>query len=98
MTMIQFGPAQFAFLLQGAVWTVALSLIASLGGGALGLLVALCRVAPVAAVRGATSVYIQLVQGTPPLVTMFLLYFGLPGLGLDVPSLLAAVRTIRAAL
>ena len=90
MTFVQLGPAQLAFLLQGAEWTVALSLIACLGGGALGLAVALCRVAPVAALRGAATVYIQLVQGTPPLVVMFLLYFGLPGLGLDVPSLLAA--------
>lgn len=90
MTMIQFGPNQLAFLLQGAVWTIALSLIACLGGGALGMAVALCRVAPVAAVRMAASIYIQLVQGTPPLVTMFLLYFGLPSLGFDVPSLLAA--------
>lgn len=90
MTMVQFGPNQLAYLLQGAAWTVALSLIACLGGGALGMVVALCRVAPMVGVRIAASVYIQLVQGTPPLVTMFLLYFGLPGLGFDVPSLLAA--------
>lgn len=90
MTIIALGPDQLAYLLQGAVWTVLLSLIACLGGGVLGMVVALCRVSPVAAVRGAASVYIQLVQGTPPLVAMFLLYFGLPGLGLDVPSLLAA--------
>lgn len=90
MTIIALGPNQLAFLLQGVVWTVVLSLIACLGGGALGLGVALCRVSPVAAIRRTASIYIQLVQGTPPLVAMFLLYFGLPGLGLDVPSLFAA--------
>lgn len=90
MTIISFGPHQLAFLFQGALWTIALSLIACVGGGVLGAAVALCRVAPIAWVRGAASVYIQLVQGTPPLVVMFLLYFGLPGLGFDVPSLLAA--------
>ena len=90
MTIIPFGPNQLVFLLHGAVWTVVLSLIACLGGGVLGLVVALCRIAPVAALRTTASLYIQLVQGTPPLVAMFLLYFGLPGLGLDVPSLLAA--------
>ena len=90
MTIIQFGAPQFAFLLQGALWTVVLSLVACLGGGVLGFIVALCRIAPSPALRTVASVYIQLVQGTPPLVVMFLLYFGLPGLGLDVPSLIAA--------
>jgi polar amino acid transport system permease protein len=90
MTIIQFGPNQLAFLLHGALWTVVLSLIACVGGGVLGMVVALCRIAPMAAVRTTTSIYIQLVQGTPPLVAMFLLYFGLPGLGLNVPSLFAA--------
>ncbi len=90
MTIFQFGPNQLLFLLHGAVWTVVLSLIACLGGGVLGLAVALCRIAPIAALRTIASIYIQLVQGTPPLVAMFLPYFGLPGLGLDVPSLFAA--------
>ncbi len=90
MTLVPLGPNQIAFLLHGAVWTVVLSLIACLGGGGLGMVVALCRVAPLRAVRAAAAVYIQAVQGTPPLVAMFLLYFGLPGLGLNVPSLLAA--------
>jgi polar amino acid transport system permease protein len=90
MTIIPLGPAQLAYLLHGAMWTVVLSLIACLGGGVLGLVVALCRVSPAGWLRAIASVYIQLVQGTPPLVVMFLLFFGLPGLGFDVPSLLAA--------
>lgn len=79
-----------AFLLQGAVWTVVLSLIACLGGGLLGFVVALARISPSAALRRVVGLYIQLVQGTPVLVVMFLLYFGLPGIGIDVPPLLAA--------
>lgn len=79
-----------AFLAQGAMWTVVLSVIACLGGGVLGLGVALCRISPSPVVRRSSGIYVQLVQGTPPLVAMFLLYFGLPGLGLDVPALLAA--------
>jgi polar amino acid transport system permease protein len=78
------------YLLQGAVWTIVLSLIACVGGGVLGMGVALCRVAPSRLLRVASGFYVQIVQGTPPLVAMFLLYFGLPGLGLDVPSLIAA--------
>jgi polar amino acid transport system permease protein len=78
------------FLLQGAAWTVGLSLIAFFGGGLLGLLVALCRVSPVKAVRVVTAGYVQLVQGTPLLVILFMSFFGLPVLGLKISPLAAA--------
>lgn len=81
---------QVAFLLHGALWTIGLSLIACGGGGLLGFAVALCRVAPGRGVRTVSGLYVQAVQGTPPLVAMFLLYFGLPGLGLNLPPLAAA--------
>ena len=90
MLLDRISTPQLAFLVQGAMWTVVLSLIACLGGGLLGMGVALCRVSASRILRRASGLYVQLVQGTPPLVAMFLLYFGLPGIGLNVPSLLAA--------
>lgn len=78
------------FLGQGALWTVGLSLIALIGGGALGFLVALCRISGARAVRLTSGAYVQLVQGTPLLVIMFLTFFGLPPLGLSVSPLVAA--------
>ena len=90
MTAGSLNGYHLAFLLQGLAWTVCLSLIALAGGALVGMAVALCRVSGVAAVRNAAGAYVYLVQGTPPLVAMFLLYFGLPGIGVDVPSLLAA--------
>jgi polar amino acid transport system permease protein len=90
MPIVHFNINHIDFLLWGAVWTVALSVIACVGGGILGMAVALCRVSPSRFLRAASGVYVQIVQGTPPLVAMFLLYFGLPGLGVDVPSLFAA--------
>jgi len=78
------------YLLQGAAWTMGLSLIAFLGGGLLGLVVALLRVSPAKAVRIATAGYVQLVQGTPLLVILFMTFFGLPALGLKMSPLAAA--------
>ena len=78
------------FLLQGAAWTVGLSLIAFAGGGMLGLVVALCRVSPAKAVRLLTAGYVQLVQGTPLLVILFMTFFGLPVIGLTLSPLAAA--------
>jgi ABC-type amino acid transport system permease subunit len=40
------NPTHLQYLLQGALWTVGLSLIAFAGGGLLGLSVALCRISP----------------------------------------------------
>jgi polar amino acid transport system permease protein len=78
------------YLLQGAAWTVGLSLIAFAGGGLVGLLVALCRVSPARPLRLATAGYVQLVQGTPLLVILFMAFFGLPALGLKMSPLAAA--------
>ncbi|NYT35397.1 amino acid ABC transporter permease [Allopusillimonas soli] len=85
-----FAMGYLAFLLQGALWTVGLSVIALLWGGASALVVALCRISPLRSLRVATALYIQLVQGTPVLVIIFLIYFGLPSLGWSVSPLLAA--------
>lgn len=78
------------YLLQGAAWTLGLSLIAFIGGGLLGLVVALCRVSPLKAVRIVTAGYVQLIQGTPLLVILFMAFFGLPVLGLTISPLAAA--------
>jgi polar amino acid transport system permease protein len=78
------------YLLQGAAWTVGLSLIAFVGGGLLGLVVALCRISPSQPVRLLTAGYVQLIQGTPLLVILFMTFFGLPSLGLKISPLTAA--------
>lgn len=75
------GPQHLQFLAQAAVWTLALSAVALIGGGLLGFLLALCRVSPARAVRVGTGVLVQVVQGTPLLVLMFLAFFGMPALG-----------------
>lgn len=78
------------FLAQGALWTAGLSLIAFLGGGIAGFVVALLRVSGIGAVRAASGAYVQLVQGTPLLVVLFLSYFGLAAIGIEVKPIVAA--------
>lgn len=86
----QLNANHLAFLAQGLGWTAALSLIAFLGGGIAAFGVALCRVSGLAVVRVVSGALVQLVQGTPLLVILFLAFFGLPAIGLSVPPLLAA--------
>lgn len=78
------------FLLVGALWTVCLSLIAFVGGGLAGGIVALCRISPNRLLRWLAIAYIQLIQGTPLLVVLFVCYFGLSIAGLELPGLVAA--------
>ncbi|MGZ5181841.1 MAG: amino acid ABC transporter permease [Ramlibacter sp.] len=88
--MGHFNLFHVGFLLQAAQWTVLLSLLAFLGGGVLGLVLALCRVSRHRALRWLSAATIQLVQGTPLLVILFLAYFGLSIIGLQLAPLVAA--------
>jgi polar amino acid transport system permease protein len=92
--MPTFGFTHLQFLLQGTLWTIALSACAFLGGALMGLAIALCRVSRFSSVRALSWAYIQLVQGVPLLVIMFAGYFGLPALGVQVSPLMAATLSM----
>ena len=79
--MIQLNANHLFYLLAAAQWTVLLSLLAFAGGAIVGLPVALLRVSRVGALRTAASAYIQLIQGTPLLIILFLAYYGIAVLG-----------------
>jgi polar amino acid transport system permease protein len=78
------------FLGQGALWTIGLSLIALAGGGIVGFVIALARISPLRSIRLVSAAYVQLVQGTPLLVILFLGYFGLAAIGVQTSPLVAA--------
>jgi polar amino acid transport system permease protein len=69
--------AEFFFLLGAMRWTIVLSLIAFVGGGIGGLIIALARTSTHALLRGLAAAYIGVLQGTPVLMQLFLAYYGL---------------------
>lgn len=77
-------------LLLAARWTVLLSLAAFVLGGTLGLVVLFMRTSKRRAMREATKIYIEVFQGTPLLMQLFLVFFGMSLFGLEVPAWLAA--------
>lgn len=77
-------------LLLAARWTVLLSLVAFAGGGLLGGLMLVLRLRGGPLTQRALDAFVQLFQGTPLLMQLFLAYFGLALLGLEVPAWLAA--------
>ncbi|WP_426307368.1 amino acid ABC transporter permease [Acidovorax facilis] len=88
--MRTFGLSEFLFIVQAAQWTLALSAIAFVGGALLGLVVALSRTSENAMARNAARVFIQVFQGTPLLLQLFLIFFGAPVLGFDINPWVAA--------
>jgi len=89
--MVQFSLWDiFTFLLGAARWTVALSLIAFIGGGLVGMGLLMLRFTKLRGVGTAVAWYVQIFQGTPLLMQLFLVYFGLALLGLDTSPLVAA--------
>lgn len=88
--MRTFGFPEFLFILEAAKWTVGLSLIAFLGGAIGGLLVALGRTSGGHLAQWLSAGFIQIFQGTPLLLQLFLVFFGAPVLGFEINPWVAA--------
>ncbi len=88
----EFALIDVYYLLLAARWTLALTGLAFLGGGLVGLLIAMLRVSPVAPLRVLGAAYVNVVQGIPLLAWLFVLFFGLPILaGVRVSPWIAAM-------
>ncbi|CAM3373149.1 amino acid ABC transporter permease [Polaromonas hydrogenivorans] len=77
-------------LLLALRWTVALSLIAFAGGGIVGLVLLIARLSKLPGAARCVALYVQVFQGTPLLMQLFLTYFGLSMLGVNTSALVAA--------
>jgi len=77
-------------LLLAARWTLVLSLIAFVGGGTLGLALLLARLAKWPGAERSARIFVEIFQGTPLLMQLFLCYFGLALLGLEVSAWVSA--------
>ncbi len=89
--MVDFSVWQILWnLLLAARWTVVLSLIAFVGGGVVGLALLVARLRRWRGVGAAVSAYVQVFQGTPLLIQLFVAYFGLALFGFNVSPWIAA--------
>jgi len=81
-------------LLHGLQWTALLSLTAFIGGGIVGLLLLVERVSPSRGLRIFARGYIELFQGTPLLMQLFLVFFGVALLGFELSPWLSAALAL----
>ena len=78
-------------LLEGCVVTLQISFFALLLGMIFGIAGALCRISANRALNSLAFMYVWVIRGTPVMVQLFILYFGLPQLGIKLPSMVAGV-------
>jgi polar amino acid transport system permease protein len=81
-------------LARGAGYTVLVTLACSATGLAVGLAVAMLRRLRLPGVLPLLDVFTYVFRGIPVLVLLFMVYFGLPGIGLKVPPLIAMVLSL----
>ncbi len=78
------------YLVLAIRWTIALTLLALVGGGVIGLLVAAFGASRQLPMRLLARTYVGVVQGIPLLAWLFIFYFGLSIVGYNLPPLVAA--------
>ena len=78
-------------LLEGCVVTLQISFFALLLGMIFGIAGALCRISSNRALNSIAFMYVWVIRGTPVMVQLFILYFGLPQRGIKLPSMVAGV-------
>ncbi|RPO01973.1 amino acid ABC transporter permease [Pseudomonas aeruginosa] len=82
------------FLLQGAMYTVLFAAVSMVLGLILGFSVAVVRVTKVPVVSQIAAVYISAFRGTPLLVQIFVLYYGLPSVGIEFTPVTAGILAL----
>lgn len=87
---IELAMENLPFVLGGLPITLLVSIISMAMGLILGLLLALARGSEKMVLRWPARMYISFMRGTPILVFLFILYFGLPIIGIELTALVAA--------
>jgi polar amino acid transport system permease protein len=94
--MREFSYNDLLFILAATQWTIVLSILAFALGGIGGVVLAVLRISKFTPVRLAAAGYIQLFQGTPLLMQLFLVYYGLGLFGLRLDAWTAVTITYTA--
>jgi polar amino acid transport system substrate-binding protein len=84
-------PKYLPLLLRGAITTVELSVLAMAVAVVLGLIIVLVRLYAIAPLQWLAKAYVEVIRGTPLLIQLFLIYYGLPEIGIRLNAFMAAI-------
>lgn len=81
----------YMFFVNGAKFTIVLAFFAVLIGVMLGILLALMKLSKKKILNLIATAYIEFIRGTPVLVQLYIVFYGLPNLGISLPDFVAGV-------
>jgi cystine transport system permease protein len=94
MELIELFREAAPVMLVGAGYTLVFAVAAMAGGLVLGFPTAVMRIAPWAPLRWPATLYVSCMRGTPLLVQLFVIYYGLPSLGIEFTPVTAGVLAL----
>ncbi|MFY0542572.1 amino acid ABC transporter permease [Brevibacillus sp. H7] len=84
--------SSFLPLVKGALtFSLSLSLISFFIGLIIAILTALARISSIKPLQGLARAYVSLIRGTPLLVQLFIIFYGLPSIGLTIDPFPSAI-------
>lgn len=89
--MIRIAMTKMPVFLEGAGITLQLAAWTVILGSFFGILVALMRLSKLRLIRWISTAYVEFLRGTPLLVQVLIVYFGLPQLGIKMPRMTAGI-------
>ncbi|WP_426194067.1 amino acid ABC transporter permease [Massilia sp. DWR3-1-1] len=81
-------------MLTGAAYTLVFAMASMVGGLCLGFPLALLRMSRRRALRWPAALYVSVMRGTPLLVQIFVIYYGLPSIGIEFTPVVAGVLAL----
>jgi len=81
-------------MLKGAGYTLLFAVASMLGGLLLGFVLAVARIVPWKPVQFPAAAYVSVMRGTPLLVQVFVIYYGLPSIGIEFAPTTAGVLAL----
>jgi polar amino acid transport system substrate-binding protein len=91
ISTIREWPKYLPLLLRGAAVTVEISIVAMAVAVVAGLAIVLARLYGIAPLRWFAKAYVEVIRGTPLLIQLFLIYYGLPQIGIRLNAYCAAI-------
>jgi polar amino acid transport system permease protein len=84
----------FPFLMRGVGLTIVITILAVTLGMVIGLIVGLCRLSSIKPLRALATGYVEIIRGTPLLVQLYIVFFGLGQMGISLTAVQAAVAAL----
>lgn len=81
----------YMFFLDGAKITILLAIFTVLFGVVLGVFIALMKLSKNKLFNTLASSYVEFIRGTPILLQLYIVYYGLPKLGITLPDFIAGI-------